>query len=56
MVVKWLREREGKWKRGVFINGLGAVSTGLALAVIAITKFNSSDANVMFSIRRLHRA
>ncbi len=50
MVVKWLRERQGNWRRGAFINGLGAVSTGLALVVIAITKFNSDEASVLLSI------
>lgn len=50
MVSKWLRERKGNWRRGAAINGLGAICTGLALGVIAVTKFNTHEASVLFSI------
>ncbi|MCL4465791.1 MAG: APC family permease [Chloroflexi bacterium] len=39
MTVHWLRGREKGWRRSIAVNGLGAVSTGLATVVIGITKF-----------------
>ncbi len=39
MVRHWLRERDEGWRRGAVINGFGAVLTGIALFIIAITKF-----------------
>ena len=39
MVRHWLRLREGRWRRGVIINGTGAAATGIVLVVIASTKF-----------------
>ena len=39
MVQYWRRNREGGWKRSIFINGLGAAATGLVTVVIAATKF-----------------
>ncbi len=39
MVRHWLALRTSGWRRSVAINGLGAVSTAIVLAVIAATKF-----------------
>ncbi len=39
MVRHWLKLREGKWRRNMVINGLGAVTTAIVLVVIASSKF-----------------
>jgi amino acid transporter len=39
MVRRWLRTREGSWQRSAAINGIGAVTTGVVLVVVTITKF-----------------
>jgi hypothetical protein len=39
MVVHWLRERRGTWRRSIVINAVGAVCTGVVLVVIAASKF-----------------
>jgi len=39
MVRHWLSLRTSGWRRSVTINGLGAISTAVVLAVIAATKF-----------------
>jgi amino acid transporter len=39
MVVHWLRERQGTWRRSIVINAVGAVCTGVVLVVIAASKF-----------------
>lgn len=39
MVVHWLRERGKWWRRNMFINGLGAVTTAVVVVIIASTKF-----------------
>jgi amino acid transporter len=39
MSKRHLRLREPGWRRGLFINGLGAVTTAVVTVVIAITKF-----------------
>ena len=39
MVVRWRRLREPGWRRLVALNGIGAVTTGVVLAVVAATKF-----------------
>ena len=39
MAKRHLRLREEGWKHGLFINGLGAVTTAVVTVVIAITKF-----------------
>jgi amino acid transporter len=39
MVVRHRRIRERGWKLGMFINGIGAVATGVVLAVVVISKF-----------------
>ena len=39
MVVKWRRERQAGWRTSAYVNGFGAVLTGVVLVVVAITKF-----------------
>jgi hypothetical protein len=39
MVRRWLRLREGTWVRSAVINGIGAVTTGIVLVIVTITKF-----------------
>jgi hypothetical protein len=39
MVRRWLRLREGNWARSAVINGVGAVTTGIVLIIVTITKF-----------------
>lgn len=39
MVVHWLQERGAHWLLKAFLNGLGALVTGIALLVIAVSKF-----------------
>jgi amino acid transporter len=39
MVRRWLRLREGNWARSAVINGVGAVTTGIVLVIVTITKF-----------------
>jgi amino acid transporter len=39
MVKRWLSTREPGWQKGVMINGLGALCTGIVLFVFSITKF-----------------
>jgi amino acid transporter len=38
MVVHWRRLREPGWRSSAAINGLGAIVTGIVLAIVAITK------------------
>lgn len=40
MVRRWLRTRESGWPRGLAINAVGAVATGVVAAVIAVAKFD----------------
>jgi amino acid transporter len=39
MVAHWLRERQGRWRRSVVVNAVGALCTGVVLVVIAASKF-----------------
>jgi len=39
MVRRWVVRKEPGWRRSATINGIGALATGLALVVVAITKF-----------------
>ena len=39
MVRHWLRTREAGWRRSVVINGIGALTTGVVLVVVAVVKF-----------------
>jgi amino acid transporter len=39
MVIHWWKERSRAWHLKALINGLGALTTGVAVAVIGVTKF-----------------
>lgn len=39
MVVHHWRDREPNWRRGLAINGVGAVATGVVLLVVVVSKF-----------------
>jgi amino acid transporter len=39
MVRRWYRDRGARWQRNLAINGIGVVTTGGVLAIIAVTQF-----------------
>jgi len=39
MVRRWVTRREPGWQRGALINGVGALTTGVVLVIVTITKF-----------------
>ena len=39
MVAHWLKKRGPHWRKSVFVNGLGAVVTGITTCVILVAKF-----------------
>lgn len=39
MVRHWLKTREGGWARSAVINGIGAITTGVVLVIVAVVKF-----------------
>lgn len=39
MVVHWKRTRGPGWRHSMFVNGLGAVATGITVLVVAVAKF-----------------
>jgi len=39
MVRRWMRVRGENWQRSAVINGIGAVTTGVVLVIVTITKF-----------------
>ena len=39
MVRRWRRLRTEGWRRSMIINGVGAVTTGIVLVIVAVTKF-----------------
>ncbi|MGH2703651.1 MAG: APC family permease [Actinomycetota bacterium] len=39
MVLRWRRLRTPRWRRSATINGIGAVTTGIVLVIVAGTKF-----------------
>lgn len=39
MVVHWWKERSSAWQSKAIVNGLGALTTGVAVSVIGVTKF-----------------
>ena len=41
MVKRHLNLKEAGWKRGITINGVGAVATGIVLMVVAVSKFTA---------------
>src|SRR4029077_10114531 len=38
MVIHWRKTREAGWKTSAFVNGFGAVVTGIVLVIVAVTK------------------
>src|SRR5439155_3269813 len=38
MVIHWRRTREAGWKTSALINGFGALTTGVVLIIVAVTK------------------
>jgi hypothetical protein len=50
MVRRWLRLREGKWKRNAILNGVGATATGIVLAVAIATRFTEGAWMVIAAI------
>lgn len=39
MVVHWKSERSSGWRIRLFLNGIGAIATGLVVVIITVTKF-----------------
>jgi amino acid transporter len=39
MVRRWMRTKEPGWRRSAIVNGVGAVTTGVVLVIVTITKF-----------------
>jgi amino acid transporter len=53
MVRRWLRLREPGWRRSAIVNGVGGVTTGIVLAVVAVTKFTHGAWIVIVAIPML---
>ena len=50
MVVRWWRRREAGWRRGLAINGLGALTTGVIALIVVESKFVSGAWMVVIAI------
>ena len=50
MVVRWWRRREEGWRRGLAINGLGAVTTGVIALIVVESKFLTGAWMVVIAI------
>jgi amino acid transporter len=50
MVVRWWRRHEPGWRRGLAINGLGAVTTGVIALIVVESKFLSGAWMVVVAI------
>ena len=50
MVVRWWRRREHGWARGLAINGLGAVTTGVIALIVIESKFLAGAWMVVLAI------
>ena len=50
MFLKWIRSKQSGWVNKAWINGLGAITTGVAVIVIAISKFGEGAWLVVFLI------
>jgi amino acid transporter len=53
MVVRWYRRREPGWRRGLAINGIGALTTGFVALIVAGSKFISGAWMVIILIPAL---
>lgn len=55
MVVRWRRLRDPGWQGRLTINALGAVATGLVVAIICVSKFdNGAVISAYFHVGRYH--
>ncbi|HKZ18951.1 MAG TPA: APC family permease [Acidimicrobiia bacterium] len=50
MVRHWLKTREGGWARSAVINGIGAITTGVVLVIVAVVKFAHGAWIVMVAV------
>ena len=50
MVVRWWRRREAGWRRGLAINGLGALTTGVIALIVVSSKFLAGAWMVVLAI------
>jgi amino acid transporter len=50
MVVRWWRRREAGWGRGLIINGVGALTTGVIALIVVESKFLSGAWMVVIAI------
>jgi amino acid transporter len=50
MVVRWWQRREPGWRRGLAINGLGAVTTGVIALIVVSSKFLTGAWMVVIAI------
>ncbi|MGZ8476321.1 MAG: APC family permease [Candidatus Limnocylindria bacterium] len=50
MVVRWWRRREEGWRRGLIINGVGALTTGVIALIVVQSKFLSGAWMVVIAI------
>ncbi len=50
MVVRWWRRREAGWGRGIAINGLGALTTGVIALIVVQSKFLAGAWMVVIAI------
>jgi amino acid transporter len=50
MVARWWRRREGGWRRGLVINGLGAATTAVIAAIVIQSKFLAGAWMVVIAI------
>jgi amino acid transporter len=53
MLVRWYRRREPGWLRGMLINGLGAVTTGVVMLVVGTSNFFQGSWLVMVLVPML---
>ena len=53
MVMRWRRRREHGWRRGMVINGLGAVTTGVIALIVVESKFLGGAWMVVIAIPML---
>jgi len=50
MVRRWIRLKGPNWQRYAFINGVGAVTTGIVLVIVTLTKFSRGAWIVILAI------
>ncbi|HET8570754.1 MAG TPA: amino acid permease, partial [Candidatus Limnocylindria bacterium] len=50
MVLRWRRRREPGWRRGLVINGIGALTTGVIALIVVESKFTSGAWMVVIAI------